>query len=110
MTNDERIIRHLEGAIAAHERGIALFGGTDFQAIPAEREKEISSCCEECAGHFKVLREELDLAYRTVYEAFRDGGDETDCRIGKNRWCFGLVEFARCRLRDLKGRATAGSA
>lgn len=107
MSNLTCTIEHLEAAIAAHERGLSLFEGGDYATIPPAREKEILACCAECGRHFQVLREELDLAYQAVYRTFQAGGNETDCRIGKNRWCFGLIEFARARFRDLRSRREA---
>ena len=97
----EQIRTHLEAAVSAHEKGLKLFGSGDYSRIPPAKEKEIMDCCAECASHFKVLREELDRDWANVYQTFADGGTETDCRIGKNRWCFGLIEFARARLRSL---------
>lgn len=45
--------------------------------------------------------QELDSIYYKVYQQFSDGGNETDCRIAKNRWCLAKIEFARARLKDL---------
>lgn len=98
------IIEHLEAAIAAHEKGLSLFHSNNYDEIPADKETEIMDCCSQCASHFKELREHLDPVYKNVYRVFYDGGTETNCRIGKNRWCFGLIEFARARLKDLKER------
>ena len=98
----DEIIEHLKKAIAAHERGIALFGGNDFSVIPTNQEKQIMEYCAECSRNFEALRERLDSVYKAVYQTFRKGGNETDCRIGKNHWCFGLIEFARARLNDLQ--------
>jgi hypothetical protein len=98
----EEIIKNLEAAIKAHEEGLGLFPKKDYSAIPPDKEKEIMECCSRCAGHFRELRERLDLTYSAVYHFYRDGGIESDCRIGKNKWCFGLIEFAKARLKDLR--------
>lgn len=97
------VIKHLQSAIDAHSKGLTLFNNSDYSAVPPDKEEEIMQCCSECGRNFKTLREELDPTYRGVYQTFYDGGMETDCRIGKNRWCFGLIEFAKARLKDLKG-------
>jgi hypothetical protein len=44
--------------------------------------------------------QELDTNYSKVYQQFSDGGNETDCRIAKNRWCFAKITFAKARLKD----------
>lgn len=99
----KEVIYHLEEAIKAHEKGLSLFPSRGYSVIPSEHEKEIMDCCSKCASHFKELRESLDTNYKNVYHFYRDGGIESDCRIGKNKWCFGLIEFAKARLADLKG-------
>jgi len=100
--NRKIIIIHLRAAIEAHGRGLSMFPSDNYDVIPPDKEKEILAACEECSRHFKLLREELDTDYKSVYETFRAGGSETDCYIGKNRWCFGLIEFAKTRLAELE--------
>ena len=85
------IIENLKKAISSHEKGLALFENKNYEQIPKEKEKEILAYCENCSRFFKLLREDLDILYTPVYETFRQGGIETNCRI----------EFAKSRLKDL---------
>ena len=105
MKNKSEIVEHLKAAINAWEKGVSLFPNGNYGIIPKDKEKEINECCKKCSENFKILREELDLTYRNVYETFRQGGIETDCRIAKNRWCFGLIDFAKARLKDLTNKS-----
>jgi len=100
--NHNKIIQCLETAINAQQKGLALFPNKNYDSIPKNHEKEIMKYCNECATNFKALREELDTEYSDVYRFFYEGGMQTDCRIGKNIWCFGLIRFARARLNSLK--------
>lgn len=81
-----------------------MFPNNDYSSVPKKYEKEILGCCDECANNFRILREELDADYSDVYRVFQEGGTSTDCRIGKNMWCFGLIRFAKARLSSLKNR------
>ncbi|MFH1505915.1 MAG: hypothetical protein ABIE94_02905 [archaeon] len=95
----EKLIEHLKAAIAAFEKGKALFEG-DFSEFPEGKEDEIMAHCKECSKNMDAAME-LDTVYSKVYKHFSDGGTESDCRIAKNRWCFAKQDFVKARLEDL---------
>jgi predicted ribosome quality control (RQC) complex YloA/Tae2 family protein len=98
----QKLIEHLKAAIEAFEKGISLFENKDFSNFPQGKEDEIMAYCKKCSENMNAARE-LDTFYTEVYQQFSDGGNESDCRIAKNHWCFAKQEFVRARLKDLTG-------
>jgi hypothetical protein len=103
MTQEEKIIKHLKQAVSAFEKGISLFENNNYSEIPGSKKEEILACCKECSKNMNAAQE-LDSIYSKVYQHFSDGGNESNCRIAKNRWCFAKIEFAKSRIKDLSSK------
>jgi len=111
MKNEEKHVRHPESTIISHldcavsacDEGLALFEKGDYSKFPKGKERKIMAYCKRCGAYMKSAQD-LDTTYSTVYQQFSEGGDETNCRIGKNRWCFAKQEFARARIADLSNQ------
>jgi hypothetical protein len=101
MADNDLIIKELLLAIAAFEKGLALFEDGNYAVVPPRHAKEIDALCHECSQHMKAAQK-LDAVYSQVYQQFSNGGNDTNCRLAKNRWCFAKIDFARARLRDLQ--------
>ncbi|EKD49791.1 MAG: hypothetical protein ACD_63C00049G0003 [uncultured bacterium] len=56
---------------------------------------------EKCSENMNAAQE-LDYFYSKVYQQFSNGGNESDCRIAKNRWCFAKIEFAKARIKNIE--------
>ena len=97
----EQLKTHLKGAINAFETGTSLFNGDDYSQIPEGKEDEIMGYCKKCSENMNTAMA-LDKGYTKVYQQFSDGGNDSDCRIAKNRWCFAKIDFVKARLQDLE--------
>ncbi len=104
MTDSSKIIAELQLAIAAFEKGLTLFENGNYETIPAGREAEVKKYCHECSQHMKAAQV-LDKDYTQVYQQFSNGGNDTSCRLAKNRWCFAKIDFARARIADLQSKS-----
>jgi len=100
---ESTIISHLECAVSACDAGLSLFKDGNYSKFPDGKEREIMAYCKMCSAYMKSAQD-LDTTYYTVYREFSEGGDETNCRIGKNRWCFAKQEFAKARITDLRNQ------
>jgi len=100
VENKEKLFFHLQKAIEYFEKGVSLFENSDYSRFPEGKKEEILQYCKECSNNMNAAQL-LDTNYSEVYQQFSNGGNETDCRIAKNRWCFAKIDFARARLEDL---------
>lgn len=103
MERNEKIVEYLKNAVAAFNSGISLFNNSDYSKFPEGKEDEIRACCKECSKNMNTAQE-LDTRYSEVYQQFSDGGNESNCRMAKNRWCFAKQDFAKARIKDLSAK------
>lgn len=100
MSDNTQIITELQQATAAFEKGLILFENGNYSVVPSKHTTEIKRLCHECSQHMNAAQK-LDIHYSNVYQQFSNGGNDTNCRLAKNRWCFAKIDFARARLKDL---------
>lgn len=62
MPDSAKIIAELQLAIAAFEKGLALFENGNYEIIPASQEAEVKKYCHECSQHMNAARD-LDTNY-----------------------------------------------
>ncbi|UCG95528.1 MAG: hypothetical protein JSV92_00555 [archaeon] len=95
------ILHYLNGAIKSFEEGLNLFPEENYKkTLPEDKEKQVKEYCKKCSKNMGKAQE-LDTDFSQVYQYFYDGGEATNCRLGKNIWCYAKIEFVRTRIDDL---------